>query len=67
MEVLVYKHVPFRRHLTISYSEWYSKEFITNTINKKEVHEKWLQFGVFVDQIEYKRLKVIFAHVTRDS
>lgn len=57
--------VPIKNYKSSSYPKWFSPELITNIINKKKFHKKWLQFNIIDDYIEFKKLRAMCIRMSR--
>lgn len=54
---LIFEHVPLKKEIPSTYPIWYSNTLISNIVGKKKIHKRWLQFGVFADYTEFKKLR----------
>lgn len=54
---IIVDFVPLKRVSLGTYPVWYSQALITNIVNKKKYHKEWLQFRIYSDYIEFKKLR----------
>ena len=54
---LITTHVPLKGVSKDTYPTWYSEELIRKIINTKILHKQWLEYGVMLDYILFKKLR----------